>query len=167
MSRRLLPLLLFVLLTPVLHAQSRLAIYGTVGGETTGLGNEGWSSAGTVGAYHDFTHGPLISLAIDGRADISTNVNSFLGGPRISVHAPAFPIKPYGELLIGASWYRPPGGTSKDSSNFTYRWVGGIDTTILPHVDWRIFDFSYGGGINDPTQHSHQKSLTTGIVLRF
>jgi hypothetical protein len=165
MSRRLLPLLLLVLLCPLLHAQARLAIYGTVGGETTGLGNEGWSTAGTVGAYHDFAGGGPISLAFDGRADLSTNVNSFLFGPRLAVHAPAFPIKPYGEFLVGASWYRPPGGTTKGSSDFIYRWVGGIDSAILPHVDWRVFDFSYGGGISNATVH--QKSLTTGLVVRF
>jgi hypothetical protein len=165
MSRRFLPLLLLLpFLTPQLHAQAALAIYGTVGGETTGLGNEGWSTAGTVGLYHDFAGGGPISLALDGRADLSTNVNSFLFGPRLAVHAPAFPIKPYGEFLVGGSWYRPPGGTTKGSSDFTYRWVGGVDTAVLPHVDWRVFDFSYGGGISNAT---HQKSLTTGLVVRF
>ena len=56
--------------------------------------------------------------------------------------------------------------TAGTSAN--YRWVGGIDTTILPRVDWRIADYSYsGGGITQGNITRHPQSLTTGIVLRF
>jgi hypothetical protein len=166
MSRRLL-LLLLLLFAPLLHAQASLAVYGTIGTENSGLDSEGWSKAGTIGLYHDFSsHGP-VSLAVDARLDLSTNVNSGLIGPRLALHFPVLPIKPYAELLVGGTYYRTATRTSKDSSDLAYRWVGGIDTAILPHLDWRILDFSYGGGLTVLNKTIHMKTLSTGLVLRF
>ena len=56
---------------------------------------------------------------------------------------------------------------NKDANAFTYRFVGGIDSAILPHIDWRVFDFSYGGGATQLNNDVHMKTLTTGLVLRF
>jgi hypothetical protein len=167
MGPRLLPLLFLALTATILPAQAKIAIYGTVGAENSGLQNEGWTTAGTVGLYYGLSnHGPL-AISVDGRADLSSNVNNFLFGPRLALHFPAFPIKPYGELLIGATYYATQNNGKKDSSDFAYRWVGGIDSTILPHIDWRIVDFSYGGGLTELNKTIHMKTLSTGLVLRF
>jgi len=164
MIRRLwtLPLLLLSFCTATLHAQSKLAIYGTFGGEKSGLANQGWTTAGTVGLYVGVTNLGPIALSVDGRADLSSSIKSGLLGPRVALHFPAFPLKPYAEILIGESTYpnRPDGLTASDK--FVSRVVGGIDTAILPHVDWRILDFSYGINRDD-----HAETLSSGIVLRF
>jgi hypothetical protein len=163
----LLPALVLTLCTAALHAQAKLAIYGTVGAENSGLTNQGWTTAGTFGLYHTFSnHGP-VALSIDARGDLSKNVNSALFGPRVALHFPIFPVKPYAELLIGAVYYSTQNGGKKDSSDFSYRWVGGLDSAILPHIDWRIVDFSYGGGLTELNRTVHMKTLSTGIVLRF
>ncbi|GGA78759.1 hypothetical protein GCM10011507_32510 [Edaphobacter acidisoli] len=150
-----LPLVL-ALTCATLQAQARLAIYGTVGGES--VAHQSWTTAGTLGAYVGVSGAGPISLAIDGRADLSSNIKSGLFGPRLAIHPPVFPIKPYIELLIGGS------GVKNGSTSFAARYVLGADTTILPRVDWRILDFS--DGLND-IAGSHPKTLSTGLVLRF
>ena len=159
-SLRLLPCLslslLFSLLTTPLRAQAKLAVYGTIGGETSGASS--WATAGTLGLYIGVKDLGPIALALDGRADLSSNIKSGLVGPRIALHPPVFPLKPYAELLIGGS------SVNKQSSQFAGRYVLGVDTTILPRVDWRVIDFSEG--INK-FANGHAKTVSTGLVLRF
>lgn len=159
-----LPLFLLSFLPNQLHAQARFAIYGTVGGETGGVPNESWALAGTAGFYAGLKKlGPL-NFSLDARADLSSDVSSGLIGPRLAIKLPAFPIKPYGEFLIGFSDFSGSGGL-KDSNSFAARYVLGADMTILPHIDWRIADFSYD--LNDDDGRGNAKTLSTGLVLRY
>lgn len=151
----ILPLFL-VLSTATLHAQARLAIYGTVGGES--VAHQSWTTAGTLGAYIGVGGIRPIALAFDGRADLSSNIKSGLIGPRLAINPPVFPLKPYVELLIGGS------AINHGSTQFAARYVLGADTTILPHVDWRVLDFS--GGINQ-ISGTRANTISTGLVLRF
>jgi hypothetical protein len=171
MNRRILctlPLLLFSLYAINAQAQAKLAIYGTVGGEKTEVNNQGWTTAGTFGLYYGLARLGPIAIAADARGDLSGNMNSGLFGPRIAVALPVFPFKPYFEVLGGFSSYSTQSGGAKNTTSGNYRWVGGIDTTILPHIDWRIADYSYsGGGITQGSITRHPQSLTTGIVIRF
>jgi hypothetical protein len=167
MIRRLwtLPLILLSLCTARLHAQARLAIYGTFGGEKSGLPNEGWTTAGTFGLYVGIANVGPLAFAADARADLSSNINSGLVGPRLALHFHGFPLKPYAELLIGESSYAKTAAGLKDSGQFASRAVFGADSALLPHLDWRIVDFSTG--INQSANGTHQKTLSTGLVLRF
>ncbi len=159
--------LLLLSLSSVVHAQAKLAIYGTVGGEKSGVAGQGWTTAGTFGLYYGIANlGPL-SLAVDGRGDLSGNINSGLAGPRLAAHLPLIPLKPYVEFLLGASSFSAQGNRPKNSTSFTYRYVGGIDTAVLPHVDWRVVDFSYSGGISQFNTTVNPKTLSTGVVVRF
>jgi hypothetical protein len=171
MSRKstfLLPVLLLTLCTAALRAQAKLAIYGTVGGEKTEVNNTSWTTAGTFGLYHTFANFGPIAISVDARGDLSGNINSGLIGPRVNLHLPLFPLKPYVEVLGGFSSYSQGNGSAKNATDAVYRWVGGIDTTILPHLDWRIADYSYtGGGITQGNITRHPQTLSTGIVLRF
>jgi hypothetical protein len=167
------PQLLFLILiaivtTAKLHAQPKLGIYGTVGTEKTEINGEGWSTAGTFGLYYGLAHlGPIV-VAADARGDLSGNINSGLFGPRIALTLPAFPLKPYVEVLGGFSSYSTVSGGARNTTSGNYRWVGGLDTSILPHIDWRIADYSYsGGGITQGNITRHPQSLTTGLVIRF
>ncbi|WP_213805582.1 hypothetical protein [Granulicella sp. dw_53] len=168
MSRRFLPLLLLAFLatglaSSNLHAQSRLAIYGTGGFQESGLSNQGWIPAGILGLYAGASDlGPL-AISVDVRGIFSSDAKSVLVGPRLALHFPAFPLKPYSEILIGGTSYSRNGA----SGNFNASYVGGIDTAILPHVDWRLFDFTYRLNESGNGSSDHQKALTTGFVIRF
>jgi hypothetical protein len=157
-------LLLVVSACPAADAQARLAIYGSVGGEKSGLANQGWTTAGTVGLYLGAANlGPL-AIAVDARGDFATNSRSFTVGPRLALHFPAFPLKPYSEILIGQTSYDKTSSGLQPGGKFSASYVGGIDTAIFPHLDWRIFDFTYG---LDTQGGDRRKALTTGLVLRF
>jgi hypothetical protein len=162
-----LPLLLLTLCAATLHAQARLAIYGTIGAEKSGLAHQGWSEAGNFGLYYGLANFGPLAISVDGRGELSTNLDAGLFGPRLALHGRAFPIKPYVEFLVGPAFYSSHNNSDKDANAFTYRFVGGIDSTILPHLDWRVFDFSYGGGITQLSNDVHMKTITTGLVLRF
>ena len=166
MNRRilftLLPLL--VLSTSTLHAQAKFAIYGTGGGEKTGIVNQNdWNTAATFGFYYGIYHVGPLDLSADARADLSSNIKSGLLGPRLAFHLPIIAVKPYAEVLVGGSTYpNTPSGLSI-SNKIVGRVVGGVDTAILPHLDWRMIDYSYG--LNSAA--SHQQTISTGLVLRF
>jgi hypothetical protein len=167
MSRRYLwtlPLLL-ALITTALQAQAKLAVYGTFGGEKSGLPNIGWTTAETFGLYVGVAKlGPL-AFSVDGRADLSSKIKSGLVGPRLAVRLPAIPIKPYAEVLIGASTYATFPDGLKDNGQFASRAVFGADSSVLPHLDWRVVDFSYG--LNQSANGDHAKTISTGLVLRL
>ncbi len=169
MSRRnILPLLLLCFFTPALHAQAKLAIYGTVGGEKSEVNNSGWTTAGIFGLYYGLVNLGPIAISADARGDLSGNINSALFGPRVALHLPLFPLKPYAELLGGFSSYNTRSGGPKNATDANYRWVGGVDTTILPRLDWRIADYSYsGGGITQGNVTRHPQTFSTGLVIRF
>jgi hypothetical protein len=170
MSRRILftlPLLLLSLITTTLHAQAKLAVYGTAGGEKAEIGNESWTLAGTFGLYYGLVHFGPIAISADARGDLSRNINSALFGPRVALRLPAFPVKPYVEILGGVSSYNMQDRGPKNNTSGTYRWVGGIDTAIFPHVDWRV-DYSYSpAGITQANITRHPQSFTSGLVIRF
>jgi hypothetical protein len=157
--------LLLSLCTSTLHAQAKVAIYGTFGGEKSGLPNQGWSTAETFGLYVGLVDLRPLAFSVDARADLSSNINSVLAGPRLALHFPAFPLKPYAEVLVGGSTYARTAAGLKDSGQFASRAVFGADSALLPHLDWRVVDFSYG--INQSANGTHQKTLSTGLVLRF
>ena len=165
--RWILPLILLSLCSATLHAQAKLAIYGTIGAEKSGLQNQGWAKAATFGLYYGFAHLGPISFSGDARGDLSRNINSALFGPRIALSLPAFPVKPYVEILGGVSSYSTQDNGPKNNTSGNYRWVGGIDTTIFPRIDWRI-DYSYSAaGISQANITRHPQSLTSGFVIRF
>ncbi len=162
---QLLSLILLAIVTTNLQAQARLAIYGTAGTERSGLPNDAWKLAGTFGLYVQiFKFGPVF-VSADGRGDLSSQINSGFGGPRIAVKLPVLPIKPYGEIIFGVSSYPRTAAGIQYSDEFAYRYVVGLDSTILPHIDWRVVDFSYG--INNSAVGDHAETITSGLVIRF
>jgi hypothetical protein len=162
---QLLPLILLAIVTTNLQAQARLAIYGTAGTERSGLPYNPWKLAGTFGLYVQiFKLGPVY-ISADGRGDLSSQIHSGLGGPRLAIKLPVLPIKPYGEILFGVASYPQTTAGIQYSNDFAYRYVLGLDSTILPHIDWRVVDFSYG--INTSSVGTHAESITSGLVIRF
>jgi hypothetical protein len=165
--RNILILTLIAIVTPNLHAQAKFAIYGTGGTEKSGLQHSGWNTAGTFGFYYGLRHFGPLDLSADVRGDLSGNIYSGILGPRLAVKVPVFPIMPYGEFLFGESSYSTKSNGNRDANNFTYRWVAGVDFTLIPHFDWRVVDYSYSSGITQFGVNVHPKTVTTGFVIRF
>lgn len=137
---------------------------------------------GGVGAYDDFLHLGPIRAGLDFRGDFLAGNNyryrDVLGGIRVAVKVPVLPIKPYGQFSVGVGGpaYTGPfaAGISgvQYSTKFTYEVLGGIDITILPHVDLRAVEVGYGrmtgvsgGAASNPA--STLFSVRSGIVFRL
>jgi hypothetical protein len=159
--------LLLAALSAPAHAQ--IGVYGEFSAQNFSQPNTGWQYGTTFGIYDDHWHVPFFALGIDGRGSIvgsgDTKTESGYGGPRLVFNPPIFPLKPYVEALVGAGHAEFGQGLARTSSTeFAYQFLGGVDWTIFPRVDWRVAEFSYGSfkdiGL-DP------KSLSTGIVVRL
>ena len=122
---------------------------------------------GTFGLYDDFyKFGPLHlggdvrgSHLSGGDHNSSTSV---LAGVRAAVKPPVLPIKPYAELLAGVA--STDIGNVGGSKHLSAEANGGVDLTILPHIDWRVAEV--GGQIGGDKANANFH-VSTGIVLRF
>lgn len=163
-------LLLFLLLLPF-SASAQTGVYASFSASNFDLPNIGWQYGPTFGLYHDFAHAPLLSAGADARASLlgsgSTKAYTGLIGPRVQLHPHLLPVKPYAEVLIGAGQVEYGQGTAHtDSTKFAYQLIGGADVTILPRIDWRVAEFSFGG-FSALGDSFHPKTLSTGVVLRL
>lgn len=158
-------------------AQAQTGIYGEFTGAKVSASNTAWMYGPTIGLYHDSGHG-LVATGLDvrgtfaGRGDTngagsSQTLNTLLAGVRLAVTPRVLPIKPYGEVLGGLGHLKTGQGSARTTSTkFAYQFIGGVDFTILPRVDWRVVEFSYGrlAGLGDSFA---PKTLSTGIVFRL
>jgi hypothetical protein len=162
---------LFFLL-PSAHGQ--LGLYGGFSAAKTKVANEPWFYGGTFGGYYNVVKLPAIHLGIDGQAMIlngsgSTSPQKILHGlvgPRVELHLPLIPLKPYFEGQLGGSHVEVGQGSARTHKTvFSYGVTVGADLTIFPRVDWRVVAYSYTrskvpGAVD-------QSTLTTGLVLRL
>jgi hypothetical protein len=158
-------------------SRAQTAVYGEFTAAKLSAANTSWMYGPTVGLYHDSGHG-LLATGLDvrgtfaGRGDTngagsSQTLDTLLGGVRLAVTPHVLPIKPYGEVLGGLGHLKTGQGSARTSSTkFAYQFVGGVDFTIFPRVDWRVVEFSYGrlAGLGDSFV---PKTLGTGIVFRL
>ncbi len=164
-------LLLFALgLASVPCAQAQVGLYAEFGGAKINAPNNDWIYGPTFGAYADFIPLPIVHIGGDLRASIlgvsqTTTLYSGLIGPRISVHPHVLPISPYIEAVAGIGHYDYGRGFGGDTK-FEYQFLGGIDHTIIPRLDWRVVEFSYGG-LSALGSSLHPKTISTGVVLRL
>jgi opacity protein-like surface antigen len=145
--------------------------YGTPANQSGGMNATG----GTFGVYDNFAPFGPIRVGGDARFFIQNSANSttygnklagFLFGPRLEISPPPpIPLKPYIQLEIGGVGSNNGTSTSKTTS-FAYQVNGGVDVTILPHLDIRG---EYGAGqltsIHN-TNHTLQE-FGIGLVLRM
>jgi hypothetical protein len=167
MSRRVLwtlPLLLVALSSVTLHAQAKLAIYGTGGVEKSDLPFSGWNAAGTFGFYFGLRHYGPVDLSADVRGDLSSNIYSGILGPRLAVKLPIVPIMPYGEFLFGGSSYSTLSNGVRDAGDSPPR-RRRRRPHAHPRFDWRGVEALRG--ITQFNESVHPKTVTTGFVVRF
>lgn len=160
-------MLLFVLVLLVLGTSAKAQTGAYIGFTPTSLDSH-WIYGPTLGVYfNSHHHGPL-TFGPDVRANFaagsgSTNLENILVGPRLAVHSPGVPIKPYAELLIGLGHANVH---SVSQTRFEYQLLGGVEYTIAPRVDWRVLELGYSklvgfdGGLSP-------KSISTGLVFRL
>jgi hypothetical protein len=149
-------------------AHSQVAVYGGFSGAFISHGSTDWAYGPVVGIYKQTGYAAnVIAIGGDIRGTfLSRNgFNYYTGaaGPRFAFKAPILPFRPYVEGLIGVASFNNGNGTSS-STHFNYQVAGGLDTTIVPHLDWRMLEFNYSAVSGDSI---NAKTLTTGLVIRF
>ena len=159
----------FVLLGLSAAASAQIGIYaeatGAGVGQTFGTSNTLYFGP-TVGVQYEKGH--LLRLGGDFRGTIltsnGTTTRSVVFGPRVSVHAPVLPVKPYGEFLIGVGAIKASTTTIYDN-HVDYEYAIGLDSTILPHIDWRVLEYVHASYVNNGANDRNQ--ISTGIVVRL
>ncbi len=168
---RLLALALFLISPLYLHAQ--LGLYGAFTVQNLGVpDNSGYAFyGGTFGAYLASGRLAILSLGVDLRGSFTRNggdsFDSGSIGPRLALNTHILPIQPYVEGTVGLGSLNFAGGSASNGVKFEYQVLGGLDFTVLPRVDWRVAEYSYGGLSSLNNYNFHPKSLSTGIVLRL
>jgi hypothetical protein len=123
----------------------------------------------TFGALLENKSANVVNAGVDFRGSFvsgsgNTSVDTGMAGLRIAVHPKVLPISPYGELLIGVSHYALGAG-GPANTDFATAAVVGADHRLLPHVDWRVIEISYGR-VNATTPF-HPVTYSTGLVVRL
>jgi hypothetical protein len=159
-------LLLAFFLIPT-GANAQIAVYAGFSGAPISGGSTNTAFGPLVGVYKQTGYAAnIVSIGGDLRGSFLThdNFHYYTGaaGPRLAFKAPILPFRPYVEGLVGAGNVQNGGGNS--STHFNYQVVAGLDTTILPRVDWRVIEFDYSAV---SSSSFNAKIFTTGLVLRI
>lgn len=143
------------------------------GAAFTGNSTDPWFYGATFGAYYNVVKLPVIKLGIDGRAAIlngsgspAQQIINGLAGPRLEVHLPLIPLRPYVSGHVGGSRVETGQGFVRtDKTVLGYGFSAGADLTIFPRLDWRVADYSYTR--SNIFGNADQNTITTGLVLRL
>jgi hypothetical protein len=168
---RLFPPFLFLVAPLCLHAQ--LGLYGAFTAQNLGgPNNNGYDLyGGTFGGYLASGRLAILSVGIDLRGSFTRSSGASFDsgsiGPRIALNTHILPIQPYVEGTIGLGHVDFTGGSMGGATKFEYQVLGGLDYTILPRIDWRVAEYSYGALSMTNNYNYRPKSLSTGLVLRL
>jgi hypothetical protein len=145
-------------------ADAQVGIYGQFNG-THDPG--GWFNGGTFGVYDDLLHGGPLHLGFDLRAGFASghqySYHNFLIGPRLSIHPPVLPFKPYiqGQIGFGGTKFTGRSGGGYDN-HFQSAVIGGLDFTVLPRIDLRVPEIGY-----EKMSGVGMTTLGFGVVIRL
>ena len=163
-------LLLFVFSLPAARAQ--VGLYGQFNASHfNSLPNTNeWGYGGAFGLYGDFFKLPFARVGGDLRFQFTrpasnTTLFSALVGPRIEFHPHIVSLNPYAECIFGPGRFNY-GNNAPSTTQFDFRVLGGVDKTLLPHLDWRVVEVSYGQ-LNTYSGRLRPVTIGTGIVLRL
>jgi hypothetical protein len=130
-----------------------------------------WGYGGGFGLYGDFMKRPFVRVGGDIRFQwvqpaSNTTLFSTLLGPRVDFRVPKLvPLSPYAEVIFGPGHFSY-GNNAPSTTQFDFRVLGGVDKAILPRVDWRVVEVSWGQ-LNTFSGELRPLTFTTGIVLRL
>lgn len=165
-------IVLFIFLAgSCLAAHAQTAVYAEYGASWYGIPNLSVQSGPTFGVYYDPLGVPLVRAGLDARASFmgsgSETEDTGLIGPRVQIKPHILPLMPYGEALIGVAHVDVGQGIAHTQGNqFTWALNAGVDLTVLPHIDWRVVDYTYGG-IPGNLLNSNPNTVSTGLVVRL
>jgi hypothetical protein len=167
---RLIAVFFCMSLTPSLYAQ--LGLYGTFTTAKLNVTNyDNWLYGATFGAYLASGRLAFFSVGVDGRGSLDSRgpTGFYSGGigPRVSLNTHILPISPYVEATAGVGHATFSQGTPSSVTKFEYQFLGGLEYTVLPRVDWRVAEFSYGGLTGLNSYSFHPKTISSGVVLRL
>lgn len=160
-----------------LRAGAQTAIYGEFTAGKIPAANTAWMVGPTIGLYHDNGLG-LVAYGYDVRgsflrrgdtngSDSNESLTTLEGGVRFAVTPHVLPVKPYVEALGGYGSLTSGQGVARTSaSHLTYQFLGGVDFTFFPRLDWRVVEFSYGG-LSGLGSSYDPKTVSTGLVFRL
>jgi hypothetical protein len=181
MNLRRLTLLLAIVLTTA-AANAQVGIYGKFDAirhtDSLTASPSTWFYGPGAGIYYDALHLGTLSLGADLRGDLlfgqDQHYRSALIGLRLAAKPPILPIRPYIQGSVGIGATKATGQSNLPihfTSKFQYQIAGGVDFTLLPHVDWRVAEVGYTRltGISSGTAApiSSLLSVSTGLVFRF
>jgi opacity protein-like surface antigen len=94
----------------------------------------------------------------------STNIHSFLFGPRVSVSVKK--VRPFAQALVGAGHISESASLVSDSdTSFAYALGGGVDYHLVPLISWRLQADLLQTRFFSNTQNNVR--ISTGIVIHF
>ena len=94
----------------------------------------------------------------------STDIHSFLFGPRVSVSVAK--VRPFAHALIGASHISESTSLlSGSDTSFAYAVGGGLDYHLIPLISWRVQGDLLQTRFFGNTQNNVR--ISTGIVVHF
>jgi hypothetical protein len=170
--RFLLSVLVAAAFLSAVPAKAQLGVYGNFSAAKLNVPNTNWIYGPGFGAYLDHGHFVFLSAGIDIRGQVlgsggTTQFDAGYIGPRLVVRPHVLPVQPYVEALAGVGHAQFGQGASQTSTTkFSYQFVGGLDYTLLPRIDWRVAEFSYGG-LSILGNSLNPKTISTGIVIRL
>lgn len=154
-------------------AQAQTGLYGSVSGSNYDVGNVGWQYGSTFGIYYDHWGGPFVRAGLDVRAVLlgsgNKKMDSVLMGPRLQfhIHPSIVPLMPYVEALGGGTRVTLGQGSAFiDQTGPEFQLVGGLEMILLPRLDWRVAEYSWGSVLN-VGRTMQPSTLSTGLVLRL
>ncbi len=152
-------------------AQAQVGLYAGFGASDFHQPNVNWQYGPMAGLYWNALGVPFVKAGFDLRGDWmgrgDAQDDSYLIEPRVQIHPHVVPLMPYAEALGGVSRVVIAQGSARTAgTKFSYALVAGLDLTILPHIDWRVVDYSWQRVENlgigfQPTQ------ISTGLVVRL
>jgi len=152
--------------------------------------SEGWSNTGNLNGWEASVEGklaPFAGIVLDvgtqygdlklptqrltatpGSVSVSTRVETFMFGPRVSFSKGK--LRPFAQVLIGLGHlhedtWAPAPEYNYGESNFADAIGGGIDYRLIPRISWRVqgdlLQTRFHGGRQDDVR------ISTGLVLKF
>jgi hypothetical protein len=168
---RLLILPLLSLSPLSVHAQLGLYAGFTVQNVGTPANDSNVFYGGTLGAYLASGRLAILNYGVDLRGTSSRSSGDSLNtgaiGPRVGLNFHVIPLHPYAEATVGLANLNFRGDSPINGTRFEYQLLGGLDITVLPRIDWRIVEYSYGGFSVPNSADYHPSTFTTGLVLRL
>jgi opacity protein-like surface antigen len=94
----------------------------------------------------------------------STNIHSFLFGPRVSVSVQK--LRPFAHFLVGAAHMSESASLlSSSDTSFAYAVGGGVDYHLVPLVSWRVQADLLQTRFFSNTQNNVR--ISTGLAIHF